>query len=183
MMALTGKIIFAGGGTGGHVYPALACMETLQMKGNFEFLYVGGYRGIENRIIPKYHYRFKKIWISGFQRSLTFKNILFPLKLVISLLQSVFILLKFKPAVVVGTGGYVSGPVVYSAAKMGIPTLIHYPVPVHLQTGYEFLQYQPGEFPVTEKLAADILSLPIYPGMNHRQVEYVVETLSEICTP
>lgn len=124
MMSITGKIIFAGGGTGGHVYPALACIETLQAMGDFEVLYVGGHRGIENSIIPEYQYRFKKIWISGFQRSLTLKNILFPLKLVISLLQSVLILLKFKPAVVVGTGGYVSGPVVYSAAKMGIPTLI-----------------------------------------------------------
>jgi UDP-N-acetylglucosamine--N-acetylmuramyl-(pentapeptide) pyrophosphoryl-undecaprenol N-acetylglucosamine transferase len=124
MMPVAEKIIFAGGGTGGHVYPALACIETLQTKGKFEVLYVGGYQGIENKIIPEYDYRFKKIWISGFQRSLTLKNILFPFKLIISLLQSVLILMKFKPAVVVGTGGYVSGPVVYSASKMGIPTLI-----------------------------------------------------------
>ncbi len=124
MMSMPGKIIFAGGGTGGHVYPALACIETLQIRGDYEVLYVGGYRGIENKIVPEHHHRFKKIWISGFQRSLALKNILFPLKLIISLIQSVFILLKFKPAVVVGTGGYVSGPVVYSAAKMGIPTLI-----------------------------------------------------------
>ena len=67
---------------------------------------------------------FKKIWISGLQRYFTLKNLLFPLKVVVSLFQSLFILLGFKPQVVVGTGGYVSGPVVYAASKLGIPTLI-----------------------------------------------------------
>ena len=120
----SGKILFAGGGTGGHVYPALACIEALQRKGEFQFLYVGGYRGIENSIIPLKQLKFKKIWISGLQRYFTLKNLLFPLKVVVSLLQSLFILLGFKPQVVVGTGGYVSGPVVYTASKLGIPTLI-----------------------------------------------------------
>jgi UDP-N-acetylglucosamine--N-acetylmuramyl-(pentapeptide) pyrophosphoryl-undecaprenol N-acetylglucosamine transferase len=117
------KIIFAGGGTGGHVYPALATIEALKQKGNFELLFVGGYHGIENRIIPD-DVNYKKIWISGFQRFFTVRNFLFPLKLLVSLFQSLHVLLKFKPDAVVGTGGYVSGPVVYTAAKMGIPTLI-----------------------------------------------------------
>jgi len=124
MMSFAGKVVFAGGGTGGHVYPALACIESLQRKGNYDILYVGGYRGIENKIVPRFHYAFKKIWISGFQRTLMLKNMLFPFKLLISLFQSLFILLKYKPDAVVGTGGYVSGPVVYTAAKMGIPTLV-----------------------------------------------------------
>jgi len=124
MMSMTGKVIFAGGGTGGHVYPALACIEALLNKGKFDILYVGGHQGIENKIVPRFHYAFKKIWISGFQRTFTLKNILFPFKLLVSLLQSVIILSKYKPDVVVGTGGYVSGPVVYTAAKMGIPTLV-----------------------------------------------------------
>ncbi|MBN2366461.1 MAG: undecaprenyldiphospho-muramoylpentapeptide beta-N-acetylglucosaminyltransferase [Calditrichaeota bacterium] len=124
MKPLAGKIIFAGGGTGGHVYPALAILQTLKEKGAFSFLYVGGTRGIENSIIPREGIPFRTIWISGFQRYFTLKNLLFPLKLVISLFQSLFILLKSKPAVVVGTGGYVSGPVVYCASKLGIPILI-----------------------------------------------------------
>lgn len=123
MKPLSGKIIFAGGGTGGHVYPALATMEALLQKGNFELLFVGGYRGIENQIIPG-SFLYKKIWISGFQRFFTLRNFLFPLKVLVSLFQSLLILVKFKPDAVVGTGGYVSGPVVYTAAKLGIPTLI-----------------------------------------------------------
>ncbi len=124
MKTMSVKIIFAGGGTGGHLYPALATIEALQQRGQFVILFVGGYRGIENQIIPNYPFRYRKIWISGFQRFFTLQNILFPIKLLISLLQSLWILLKFKPEVVVGTGGYVSGPVVYVASKLGIPTLI-----------------------------------------------------------
>jgi len=124
MSAISGKIVFAGGGTGGHVYPALACIEALQDKGDFSFLYVGGYKGIENVIINAQQLPLKKIWISGLQRYLTIKNLLFPFKLLVSLFQSLLLLRKFKPQVVVGTGGYVSGPVVYTASKLGIPTLI-----------------------------------------------------------
>ncbi len=124
MKVNSGKIIFAGGGTGGHVYPAIASIESLASRGKFRILYVGGCHGIENRIIPPLNISFKKIWITGFQRYLTLRNILFPIKLLVSLWQSLFIILLFKPNVVVGTGGYVSGPVVYCAAKLGIPTLI-----------------------------------------------------------
>ncbi len=118
------KIIFAGGGTGGHVYPALATIEALKKTGNFDILYIGGYRGIEKEILPGQSIAFKIIWISGFQRYFTLQNFLFFLKLFISLIQSTIILLRFKPDVVVGTGGYVSGPVLYMAAKFGYPTLI-----------------------------------------------------------
>lgn len=124
MTAYSGKIIFAGGGTGGHVYPALASIETLKTRGNFDILYVGGYNGIETKIVPGLGLAFKKLWISGFQRYFTFKNLIFPFKLFISLLQSMLLLIKLKPKVVIGTGGYVSGPVLYSAAILGIPTLI-----------------------------------------------------------
>ena len=118
------KIIFAGGGTGGHVYPALATIEALKKTGNFDILYIGGYRGIEKEILPGQSIAFKIIWISGFQRYFTLQNFLFFLKLFISLIQSAIILLKYKPDVVVGTGGYVSGPVLYMATKLGYPTLI-----------------------------------------------------------
>jgi len=124
MNQVKGKILIAGGGTGGHVYPALATIETLKEKGEFDFLYVGGYQGLENTIVPKSGIPFQRIWISGFQRYFTLKNILFPFKLLVSLMQSWKIIKKFNPDVVVGTGGYVSGPVVYLASRMGIPTLI-----------------------------------------------------------
>lgn len=124
MAESSGKILFAGGGTGGHIYPALATIEALSGMGIFEILYVGGYRGLENDIIPKKNIPYRSIWISGFHRRFTVQNILFPFKLVVSLMQSRKILRKFNPDVVVGTGGYVSGPVVYLAAKKGIPTLI-----------------------------------------------------------
>lgn len=124
MKRASGKILFAGGGTGGHVYPALATIEALQKMGEFEILYVGGYAGIENQIVPKRGIAYQKLWISGFQRRFTWKNILFPLKLLVSMLQSQRILRQFQPDVVVGTGGYVSGPIVYLAARRGIPTLI-----------------------------------------------------------
>jgi UDP-N-acetylglucosamine--N-acetylmuramyl-(pentapeptide) pyrophosphoryl-undecaprenol N-acetylglucosamine transferase len=124
MTEYSGKIIFAGGGTGGHVYPALASIEILKTRGNFDILYVGGYNGIETKIVPALGLAFKKLWISGFQRYFTLKNFIIPLKLLISLLQSILLLIKLKPKVVIGTGGYVSGPVLYSAAVLGIPTLI-----------------------------------------------------------
>ncbi|MEJ2537461.1 MAG: glycosyltransferase, partial [Calditrichia bacterium] len=106
MSASLSKIIFAGGGTGGHVYPALATIEALKKTGNFDILYIGGYRGIEKEILPGQSIAFKIIWISGFQRYFTLQNFLFFLKLFISLIQSAIILLKYKPDVVVGTGGY-----------------------------------------------------------------------------
>ncbi len=74
MKRVSEKIIFAGGGTGGHLYPALATVEALQQRGEFDILFVGGYRGIENQIIPAYSFNYRKIWISGFQRFFTWKN-------------------------------------------------------------------------------------------------------------
>lgn len=124
MIPVSGKIVFAGGGTGGHVYPALAIIESLRQKGDFSILYIGGYRGIENSVVPSLGIPYRKIWISGFQRYLTLRNILFPLKVIVSLFQSFYLMLNSRPDVVVGTGGYVSGPVVYSAARLGIPTLV-----------------------------------------------------------
>ena len=124
MKPVQGKVLFAGGGTGGHIYPALATIEALKKEGEFEILYVGGYAGLENEIVPPLGIPFRRIWISGFLRQWTLRNLLFPAKLLVSLWQSYRILREFQPDVVVGTGGYVSGPVVYLAARQGIPTLI-----------------------------------------------------------
>lgn len=118
------RILIAGGGTGGHVYPAIATIEALREKGDFEFLFVGGKNGMEMNIVPQYDVAVKSIWISGFQRYFTLRNILFPLKLLVSLFQSWLIAGKFKPAAAVGTGGYVTGPILYAASKRGVPVLL-----------------------------------------------------------
>lgn len=119
------RIIFAGGGTGGHLYPALAIADEVKlMKSDAEILFVGTKNKIESRVVPERGYRFKTIWISGLRRKLTFGNLLFPLKVIVSVIQSMIVIKKFKPGVVVGTGGYVSGPVLYAATLAGVPTLI-----------------------------------------------------------
>jgi len=120
----TGRILVAGGGTGGHVYPALATIEALKERGNFQFLYVGGKGGIETRIVPQHNLPMRTIWISGFTRSLTVKNLLFPFKLVSSLISSWKIVRDFKPEVAIGMGGYVTGPILYMASRTGVPVLI-----------------------------------------------------------
>jgi UDP-N-acetylglucosamine--N-acetylmuramyl-(pentapeptide) pyrophosphoryl-undecaprenol N-acetylglucosamine transferase len=118
------RILIAGGGTGGHIYPAIATIEALSEKGQFDFLFVGGKNGIEMNLVPKYGVAMSSIWISGFQRYFTLKNLLLPLKLLVSLVQSWKIITEFNPSVVVGTGGYVTGPVLYVASKLGLPVLI-----------------------------------------------------------
>jgi UDP-N-acetylglucosamine--N-acetylmuramyl-(pentapeptide) pyrophosphoryl-undecaprenol N-acetylglucosamine transferase len=120
------RILVTGGGTGGHIYPALAFVDYVQMcEPNAEFMYVGAKRGLENKIVPTKDIPFETIEIQGFKRSLSPYNI----KTVYLFVKSVFtakkILKKFRPDVVIGTGGYVSGAVVYAAAKMKIPTIIH----------------------------------------------------------
>jgi UDP-N-acetylglucosamine--N-acetylmuramyl-(pentapeptide) pyrophosphoryl-undecaprenol N-acetylglucosamine transferase len=120
------RIIFAGGGTGGHLFPALAIADEIRkINTNTEILFIGTRDKIESQIIPKTNYGFRAIWISGFHRSLRMSNLLFPLKVIISFLQSCWIMRSFKPHVVVGTGGYVSGPVLRAAILSGVPTLIH----------------------------------------------------------
>lgn len=116
-------VIFAGGGTGGHVYPALALAEEFRSRG-YTCSFVGTAQKIEARLVPEANFPISFIWISGFQRSFKLQNFLFPIKVLTALWQSRKILKKEKPKLVVGTGGYVSGPVLYAAAKRGIPTLI-----------------------------------------------------------
>jgi UDP-N-acetylglucosamine--N-acetylmuramyl-(pentapeptide) pyrophosphoryl-undecaprenol N-acetylglucosamine transferase len=120
------KILFAGGGTGGHLFPAIAIAEYI--KKDFpetEILFVGTRNKIEANVVPQKGFVFQTIWISGLQRKLSFSNFLFPLKVIVSLMQSFFIIKKFHPNVVVGTGGYVCGPIVYVASLLKIPTVIH----------------------------------------------------------
>jgi UDP-N-acetylglucosamine--N-acetylmuramyl-(pentapeptide) pyrophosphoryl-undecaprenol N-acetylglucosamine transferase len=114
------KFIFAGGGTGGHLYPAVAVAEQVKVIcPEAKILFVGTKKKIESRIVPQLGYNFQSIWVSGLQRKFALKNLLFPIKLVVSVIQSIIINMRFKPSVAVGAGAYVSGPVVWIASLFG----------------------------------------------------------------
>jgi len=119
------KFIFAGGGTGGHLFPAVAIAEEIKMLlPQSEIMFIGNRNKIEGKIVPQYGYEFKNINISGFSRKINFSNLIFPFKLLVAILKSLFYILKFKPKAVIGTGGYVSGPVLWSANLLGITTIL-----------------------------------------------------------
>jgi UDP-N-acetylglucosamine--N-acetylmuramyl-(pentapeptide) pyrophosphoryl-undecaprenol N-acetylglucosamine transferase len=119
------KFILSGGGTGGHIYPAIAIANELKSRfPDAEFLFVGAKDKMEMQKVPQAGYNIKGLWISGLQRRLTFDNALFPVKLLSSLLKSRIIIKQFKPDVVIGTGGFASGPLLQVAAIAGIPTVI-----------------------------------------------------------
>ncbi len=120
------SILFAAGGTGGHLFPAIAIAEEIKKtRPDARIAFVGTKNKIEARVVPERGFEFYKIWISGFHRRLTVDNLLFPVKIVVSLAQSFFLIRKFGPNVVVGTGGYVCGPILYIASLMRIPTVVH----------------------------------------------------------
>ncbi|GGF62084.1 undecaprenyldiphospho-muramoylpentapeptide beta-N-acetylglucosaminyltransferase [Wenyingzhuangia marina] len=119
------KILISGGGTGGHIYPAIAIANELKLRyADAEFLFVGAQDKMEMEKVPHAGYPIKGLWIAGLQRSLTFKNMLFPIKLINSIWRSKKIVRQFKPDVVIGTGGFASGPVLHVASKKGVPCLI-----------------------------------------------------------
>ena len=119
------KFIISGGGTGGHIYPAIAIANELKSRfPNAEFLFVGAQDKMEMQKVPQAGYAIKGLWIAGLQRKLTLQNILFPVKLIISLLKSRAIIKSFNPDVVIGTGGFASGPLLQMANLLNIPTLI-----------------------------------------------------------
>jgi len=119
------KIILSGGGTGGHIYPAIAIANELKSRfPKSEFLFVGAKDKMEMQKVPQAGYPIIGLWIAGLQRKLTLKNLLFPIKLMVSLFKSMSIVNSFKPDVVIGTGGFASGPLLQVAAMKGVPTLI-----------------------------------------------------------
>jgi UDP-N-acetylglucosamine--N-acetylmuramyl-(pentapeptide) pyrophosphoryl-undecaprenol N-acetylglucosamine transferase len=119
------KIIIAGGGTGGHVFPAIAIANALRSKlYNAKILFVGARGRLEMTKVPAAGYHIIGLNIAGLQRRLTWKNFLVPFKLIDSMIRSKNIVKRFKPDIVIGVGGYASGPVVRAAAMQGIPTLI-----------------------------------------------------------
>ena len=119
------RVIISGGGSGGHIFPAVAIANELkQLHPEIELLFVGAIGKMEMEKVPKAGYQIEGLWISGFHRKLTLRNLLFPIKLLASLCKARSILKKFKPDVVVGVGGFASGPTLKMAASLGIPTLI-----------------------------------------------------------
>lgn len=124
------KVILAGGGTAGHINPALAIANEIKKHNPYaQFLFVGNKGAMEEDLVAKAGFSFAPMRISGFQRKLSFTNIKRNFGAIYHLMKSPSnakqILRQFKPDIVIGTGGYVSGPIVYMAAKQGIPTLIH----------------------------------------------------------
>ena len=119
------RFIISGGGTGGHIFPAIAIADELKRRlPDAEILFVGSKDRMEMQKVPQAGYPIEGLWISGLQRKLSWQNLLFPLKFISSLLKSRSIIKRFKPDAVIGTGGFASGAVVKVAGQMGIPTFI-----------------------------------------------------------
>jgi UDP-N-acetylglucosamine--N-acetylmuramyl-(pentapeptide) pyrophosphoryl-undecaprenol N-acetylglucosamine transferase len=124
------KVLLAGGGTAGHINPALAIAGFIKKKlPDAEILFIGNKDGMEQRLVPQAGFAIKSITISGFKRSFSPKSMIENVKTVSRTFTSSYeakkIIAEFKPDICIGTGGYVSGPVIRTAAKMGIPCIIH----------------------------------------------------------
>ncbi len=119
------RIIISGGGTGGHVFPAIAIADAIKkIRPDAEILFVGAQGKLEMEKVPKAGYQIEGLWISGFQRKLTWQNLLFPFKLIASSWSARQIVRRFQPDVAVGVGGYASGPTLNAAGAAGIPTVL-----------------------------------------------------------
>lgn len=120
------KLIVTGGGTGGHIYPALAIADAFKkQRRDCEIVYIGTPNGPESTIVPAYGYKFRTVEVSGFKRKLSVENFQRGMKAFHAMFKARKMILEEKPDLVIGTGGYVSAPVVMSASMMGIPTAIH----------------------------------------------------------
>ena len=119
------KFIISGGGTGGHIFPAIAIAKELQRQfPDAEFLFVGAQGKIEMEKVPEAGFQIEGLWISGLQRKLSIDNLAFPFKLISSLWKARKILKAFEPNIVIGVGGFASGPTLWMANMLNIPTLI-----------------------------------------------------------
>ena len=119
------RLIVSGGGTGGHIFPAIAIADAFKRRHpDAEILFVGAKGRMEMERVPKAGYPIEGLWISGFKRELSLDNLSFPFKLISSLHNAKKILKRFKPDVVVGVGGYASGPIMRKATSLGIPVVI-----------------------------------------------------------
>ena len=119
------RFILSGGGTGGHIYPAIAIANELKSRfPDAEFLFVGAKDKMEMEKVPQAGYQIEGLWISGLQRKLTLKNVMFPIKLISSLLRARKIVKEFRPDVAIGTGGFASGPLLRMATGAGVPSVL-----------------------------------------------------------
>ena len=119
------NILISGGGSGGHIFPALAIADKIKEKNqNLKIIFVGAKGKMEMKKVPSYGYKIIPIPISGFQRNNFFKNLFLPIKLIVSLISSLFIIIKYKPVLVIGTGGYASGPLLFVSSILNIPSII-----------------------------------------------------------
>lgn len=120
------RIIVSGGGTGGHIYPALSIADKIKSENEgASVLYVGTKMGLESKIVPGSGYDFETVTVSGFQRKISFENMKRLIMFFRGIWESASIIRRFRPDIVIGTGGYVSGPVVFCAAMMKVPTVVH----------------------------------------------------------
>ncbi len=120
---MTVRALIAGGGTGGHLFPALAVAEILRERGA-ETLFVGTKSGVEAKVVPEKGFELEYLWLSGFNRRKIASNLLFPIKVLVSFIQSFVIISRYRPQVALGTGGYVCGPILLAAAIRKVPLLL-----------------------------------------------------------
>lgn len=119
------RLLISGGGTGGHIFPAIAIADAFKKRHpDAEIMFIGAKGRMEMNMVPKAGYPIEGLWISGFKRSLSLDNLLFPLKLLCSLVKAGKIIRRFNPDLVVGVGGFASGPTMRRAASMKIPVII-----------------------------------------------------------
>lgn len=119
------RIIISGGGTGGHIFPAIAIANAIrQLEPSAEILFVGANGRMEMEKVPAAGYKIEGLNIAGLQRSLKLSNLSFPFKVISSLMKAGSIISKFRPQVAVGVGGYASGPLLYMATRKKVPGLI-----------------------------------------------------------
>jgi UDP-N-acetylglucosamine--N-acetylmuramyl-(pentapeptide) pyrophosphoryl-undecaprenol N-acetylglucosamine transferase len=119
------RVIISGGGTGGHIYPAVAIANEIKARfPDADILFVGAKGRMEMQKVPAAGYKIEGLWISGIQRKLTIDNLAFPLKVVLSYWNARKIIKSFKPDIAIGVGGYASWPLLQAANALGIPTLI-----------------------------------------------------------
>ncbi len=148
------RIIISGGGTGGHIFPAIAIASKIrEMKPDADILFVGALGKMEMEKVPRAGFPITGLPVSAFHRRLTVKNLLFPFRLAASLMKARNVIRKFKPGLVIGTGGFASGPVLRVSTRRGIPVMIQ----------------EQNSFPgITNRLVASKVNLicVAYPGME-----------------
>lgn len=120
------KVIISGGGTGGHIYPGISLAYEIKDRDiKNDILFVGTERGLESKLVPREGFKIVKIKARGIKRKICFENLIAIIIFLLSLFQSYKIIKKYKPDLVIGTGGYVSGSIVLMAAILGVPTFVH----------------------------------------------------------